>query len=358
MINEKEDTKSTQCFQKLCSTSSGQETETKSYIREEKVIPSIKSATYQEILERWVAYLQVFSHQGNYNTITSGYVEQREEARAKLLLVSESEIDDPLSTRPIPTPEKETKALIELDLTRTGLLQEKKTLSKTELFEVLFTWTHTHRSLGYRQGMNELAAFLGFVVQSSGLKTGNAATPSALTYALFCHLMERGMQGYYEFRENGRKLPLTRKINHISRKLLRARDIKLYQHLENLRLEPSVYLVRWIRLLFLRETTEQAALELWDYYISKMETRYNVSVDGAPATLDVVDVVSLAVLTSSREKLVRTRGDYEAIEILQSVKCTDFSQIKAICNSITRCLIRGCRKGIASKDRIGEDTRD
>ena len=54
------------------------------------------------------------------------------------------------------------------------------------------------------------------------------------------------------------------KCKAIQIELLKEKDPQLYTHLTKLRIEPQLYMMRWLRILFCREFQLSDILTLWD----------------------------------------------------------------------------------------------
>ncbi|EFA83510.1 RabGAP/TBC domain-containing protein [Heterostelium album PN500] len=76
-------------------------------------------------------------------------------------------------------------------------------------------------------------------------------------------------------------------------KLLRQKDPELHAHLESLGIEPQIYLLRWIRLLFGREFHLEDVLKMWDSLFAYGED------------LVLIDFVSISMLVYIREQLLQ-----------------------------------------------------
>ncbi|CAG8734376.1 9402_t:CDS:2, partial [Ambispora leptoticha] len=179
---------------------------------------------------------------------------------------------------------------------------------QTRLLDILFIYCKMNQDVSYRQGMHELLAPILWVVDHESLPSGrgyavdsgeDAIIKQALnadfvehdTFALFSLLM-KSAKVYYEYNdevfnrrpikrpqssdlENARLIataqaeaakltPVVVKCNKIHEEYLRKADPELYKHLKDLEIEPQLYGIRWIRLLFGREFPLDQVLLLWD----------------------------------------------------------------------------------------------
>ncbi|KAF8921373.1 rab-GTPase-TBC domain-containing protein, partial [Mucidula mucida] len=176
---------------------------------------------------------------------------------------------------------------------------------QTELTSILFIYSDMNPSIGYRQGMHELLAPLYYAVYSDAISSSEApyikdndvkelcARPwvAADSWALF-EAMMRGTSRWYEWREPTQDVtnksplnthvtfnvsqargsseikpyitPIVQTCNDIQANLLRITDFQLWQRLQTTGIEPQIYGIRWLRLLFTREFSLPDAMKLWD----------------------------------------------------------------------------------------------
>ncbi|KAG2158403.1 rab-GTPase-TBC domain-containing protein [Suillus bovinus] len=161
-----------------------------------------------------------------------------------------------------------------------------------QLTNILFLYAVMHPDLQYRQGMHELLAPVYYVVDYDS--TADDATSSsdesafrevcsrtwiaADSWALFCAIMD-DISKWYEWREpspvetssaRGQvnfkpyMSPITLACNNIQNNLLKSVDPILHGVLQNSGIEPQIYGLRWLRLLFTRELSMDDAMILWD----------------------------------------------------------------------------------------------
>ena len=168
------------------------------------------------------------------------------------------------------------------------------------LLDVLTVWSLENPSIGYRQGMHELAAlvFSQRAADAAGLghPWGSADAPPADpvvdgapelsaayvehdAYAMFAALMgptraDRPsaadettpvrMAAYFEDPpKRGAASEVQAACDRVFR-TLGAVDKPLRDHLESLGIEPQLFLLRWLRVLFTREFHLHDALHVWD----------------------------------------------------------------------------------------------
>ncbi|KAF9559134.1 RabGAP/TBC [Agrocybe pediades] len=202
---------------------------------------------------------------------------------------------------------------------------------QTELTNILFLYSVSNPAIGYRQGMHELLAPLYYAVHFDSIAEGeiedtryvdllelcSADHIAADAWALFLSVME-GVSQWYEWREpsegagkspntpfpnhvvipNGQNgfrpyvAPIVQACNHIQSNLLQTCDPILWQHMQKAGIEPQIYGIRWLRLLFTREFSMADALKLWDGLFA------------CDSTLALAQWVCVAMLIRIRNELI------------------------------------------------------
>ncbi|KAH7910661.1 rab-GTPase-TBC domain-containing protein [Hygrophoropsis aurantiaca] len=161
-----------------------------------------------------------------------------------------------------------------------------------QLSNILFLYATMHPDIGYRQGMHELLAPLYYAIDydSTAEDTISPIEDSAFSemcsriwvaadsWALFSSLMKRISQ-WYEWRETSVPAvssphgqinlqpyvsPIVQACGHIQGTLLKCVDPSLYAAMQTAGVEPQIYGLRWLRLLFTREFSMDDAMVLWD----------------------------------------------------------------------------------------------
>ncbi|XP_063265388.1 TBC1 domain family member 5 isoform X2 [Prinia subflava] len=226
--------------------------------------------------------------------------------------------------------DKELRAMIEQDVTRTfpemQYFQQENV--RKILTDVLFCYARENEQLLYKQGMHELLAPIVFILHcdhQAFSHASEAAQPSeemkALlnpeylehdAYAMFTRLMKTAEHWFSTFEHDGQKekdvmitpMPFARpqdlgpsiaivaKVNQIQDHLLKKHDIELYMHLNRLEIAPQIYGLRWVRLLFGREFPLQDLLVVWDALFADS------------ITLNLVDYIFVAMLLYIRDALI------------------------------------------------------
>ncbi|KAI8994920.1 hypothetical protein BDB01DRAFT_774606 [Pilobolus umbonatus] len=203
-----------------------------------------------------------------------------------------------------------------------------------QLTDILFIYCKLNKEVSYRQGMHELLAPFFWVVALDSLNSSeysqdlidpstklmtqvlDAAYVEHDAYILFSRLMIYGKK-WYEFNddipasrgrgqvkpdilsagtpkptESARLNPVVMICHRIHHQYLRSVDPLLYTHLENFGIEPQLYGLRWIRLLFGREFEIHELFKLWDAIFAQ------------DPTLQIVECICLVILLRMRDDLL------------------------------------------------------
>ncbi|KAG2177509.1 hypothetical protein INT44_008020 [Umbelopsis vinacea] len=215
---------------------------------------------------------------------------------------------------------------------------------QNQMTDVLFIYCKLNADVSYRQGMHELLAPIFLVLNTEGVDIGDGSLVGPAdsstklmaqvldkkylehdSYALFERLMS-GAKKWYEFNDEvstrltpakkkeldlidpmglggtgktapaAQLTPIVKSCRRIQHQLLKSTDPALYQHLETLGIEPQLYGIRWIRLLFGREFSIENVLELWDAIFAE------------DPSLNIVEYICLVLLLRIRDKMVD--GEY------------------------------------------------
>ncbi|GAA5892920.1 hypothetical protein JCM6882_006894 [Rhodosporidiobolus microsporus] len=201
--------------------------------------------------------------------------------------------------------------------------------TQDRLTDLLFIWCKLHPSIGYRQGMHELLAPFLWVVDYDSLSSSSSPNKNSLphlvlagewvehdTWQLFAALM-RAAQVYYDHQPSvalspkpapafpptasssapagGSSSTLVQPIVSIAahlQSLLSTVDPPLHSAFTTHQVEPQLYLIRWLRLLFSREFPLPDTLTLWDGLFAR------------DPSLQLTTHVALAMLLRVRDALV------------------------------------------------------
>ncbi|KAK1938608.1 putative TBC1 domain family member 5 [Babesia divergens] len=226
----------------------------------------------------------------------------------------------------------------------------KDSVRKT-LQRVLYVWSKEHAYISYKQGMNELLAVIYIICYRDQLRdVDSSAYPQFSTlcsddekdieadaYTLFDALMSLEMQMMYD--SSACKAPLVKNcrrysinLEHVASQLNRSRsdprnpfiartkfiynvllkdyDGPLFNHLQKIGIEPHVFLMRWIRLVFSREFNVNETLQLWDTIFAY---HFIATIDGKDLPqfeFEMIDFFAVAMLSFVRLNLMENDINY------------------------------------------------
>lgn len=240
----------------------------------------------------------------------------------KLNMVSEEALLDPLSDSWYgPGDEKLTDEqlldIINKDVERTypdiDFFRDEKI--QKSLTNILFVYAKVNQDISYKQGMHELAAPMLWVlaqdahaINSDDLVFSNmfdVASIEADAYDLFNQVMKSAKAWYLNDAET--VPPIVAKSIHIQDDLLQWADPELYDTLKENSIEPQIWGIRWIRLLFGREFGFENMLALWDSLFANFEHRPDETDD----QLEIIDYVCVVMLLRVRKLIIN--GDHTDI---------------------------------------------
>ncbi|KAK0546780.1 hypothetical protein OC844_007225 [Tilletia horrida] len=183
------------------------------------------------------------------------------------------------------------------------------------LTHILFVWSKVNGDIGYRQGMHEIAGAIWLARERASATEAADEGQDILsnfsdsrfiehdTYTIFDELM-RTHRECFEWRQPpspppvpGQDAPKPAVSAMIQRcekvqELIRQVDPSLGAKLDELEIEPQLWAMRWIRMLFLREFDLTTVFKLWD----------GIFVADAQS-LDLVNFLCIAMLLRIRGKL-------------------------------------------------------
>ncbi|KAG1756495.1 rab-GTPase-TBC domain-containing protein [Suillus paluster] len=208
-----------------------------------------------------------------------------------------------------------------------------------QLTNILFLYAVMHPDIEYRQGMHELLAPVYYAVDYDST-VDDATSPShesvfrevcsrawiaADSWALFCAIMD-GISQWYEWREPSSVetssargqvnfkpyvSPITVASNHIQNSLLKSVDPILYGALQSSGIEPQIYGLRWLRLLFTREISMDDAMILWDGLFAS-----------PIAISELAQWICVAMLIRIRTKLISSDYSMQLTYLLRYPPCS------------------------------------
>ncbi|PPR03533.1 hypothetical protein CVT24_007019 [Panaeolus cyanescens] len=193
-----------------------------------------------------------------------------------------------------------------------------------QLTNILYLYSSSHPAIGYRQGMHEILAPLYLATHYDAISEPESTSVvsdlaeicssnyiAADAWSLFMNIMNN-ISRWYEWREpptktNGSNFviipegqsgmqpyvaPIVQACNYIQSQLLQKCDPILWQSIQKTGIEPQIYGIRWLRLLFTREFTMQESLTLWD------------SLFACDPSLDLAQWICVAMLIRIRNELI------------------------------------------------------
>lgn len=175
---------------------------------------------------------------------------------------------------------------------------------------ILFTWAKENPALSYKQGMNELLGTILFVAYAERAPDTTTISVQATellavlnapdgieadTFWIFSRVMDLGIKGLFnpilnsrgparrgedlfewdavrnknelvnEDKSNAEEASyILKRCHRIHHRLLFTVDTELYRYLEQQKIEPQIYLQRWLRCVLTREFNFAETLVLWD----------------------------------------------------------------------------------------------
>ncbi|KAI8925282.1 rab-GTPase-TBC domain-containing protein [Entophlyctis helioformis] len=280
------------------------------------VVPSITSEAWQLVLEK---------ERRGYSDLKEKYIFDP----SKLKEATDWSLNNPLSLAE-DSPWKQYFADVDLrkvimqDVERTFPDQERfrDEAIQTLLCNVLFVWCKMNPDISYRQGMHELLAITFIVVDQDKVDVADPAAGSDAgfktmfdsrfvehdTATLFFRIM-RSVKPWYEVNEGQplymrpqdartkmqpKTIPIVAACRRIQNELLAALDLELSRHIESHGIEPQLYGLRWLRLLFAREFTLPKLLQLWDGLFAE------------DASLALAEWIAVAMLTFVRREVLES----------------------------------------------------
>ncbi|KAG8867855.1 hypothetical protein FRC20_004674 [Serendipita sp. 405] len=188
---------------------------------------------------------------------------------------------------------------------------------QTDLTNVLYLHAVKHSDIGYRQGMHELLAAIFLAVDYDSLDRWTSSVHEkdildicdrnwvgADAWHLFSLVMG-AITPWYEWRELARTdltdsnegltpytAPIVAICNRMQNQYLSSVDPTLWRRMSELGIEPQLYGIRWLRLIFTREFGFRESMVLWD------------GIFAVDPSLQLSQWVCVAMLVRIRNKLI------------------------------------------------------
>mmetsp|Transcript_11392 Transcript_11392/g.36149 ORF Transcript_11392/g.36149 Transcript_11392/m.36149 type:complete len:367 (-) Transcript_11392:67-1167(-) len=182
------------------------------------------------------------------------------------------------------------------------------------MLTVLTVWATAHPEVGYCQGMHEILALVVLALEDEtayGCRdSGDDASREADLFALFDALM----LGHADNFRAGKGAPVLEACRLAQSSLLARRDPRLARSLDLLGIEPQLYGLRWLRLIFSREFEAPASLALCDAVLAAAADR------ATPPTPDAFRAALqhffVSLLVASAPRLLAARDEMDCLAIL------------------------------------------
>ncbi|CCD13581.1 unnamed protein product [Trypanosoma congolense IL3000] len=216
--------------------------------------------------------------------------------------------------------------------------------TRESLRDILLNYCVQH-DCEYKQGMHEVAAFVFYITHSDATKIeqlyrehqqGCPSLPgafrficpiddvTALSYHLFDAIMsERGVNltSWYFERPASRNSGIKTAMNRVQSVLLLLLDKELHKQMDVVyELPPATYLLRWLRLLFLREFSLEQCADLWDVFLSE---RFAAASVGRCYDIQNCVITMLAAVMLLNVKAELMKGPNEAITCVMKYPSVD-----------------------------------
>lgn len=212
--------------------------------------------------------------------------------------------------------DSDTRTIIQRDVKRTYPDLHRFAPLRDSLERILFVYAKGHKALGYRQGMNELAA--PFLIVFSDVRAVDMSDVEADAYFCFENVMSE-MATCYTPKESESE-GIGRQLRELQA-LLRIKDPELERRLELLGIDPRFYGLRWIRLWVCHEFSLPDCLSLWDSFLT------------AEIRLPWIRYVCVAMLIRLRQRLLQS--DFTAcMKLLLNYPSCDVTELLRIADRL------------------------
>jgi hypothetical protein len=132
------------------------------------------------------------------------------------------------------------------------------TARKHILRQVLYLYNCRHETVGYRQGMHEIASWLLWALEQDYLQNDDDDETLTVECFFMTESILTDIQAAFDVGDNHPMKQMSRRIGV----MIHSADALLWQRLEGLGVPPAIYLTKWVRLLFSREVID--VMSMWD----------------------------------------------------------------------------------------------
>lgn len=266
--------------------------------------------------KKWTTILQKW--RAEYSSHMMEYLGDIFSAQASS--TSQAALTDPLSSSwhgaEHTLDDEELKDIITKDVERTFPDLEFFRASDTQesLFNILYVYAKNHPDIAYKQGMHELAGTMLWVVHQDLDKLtledagADKSTMQADSFMLFSALMTHAKDWYMPASTHMGTPAIVEKSANIESFILKAADPKLFNLFHANQIEPQIWGLRWIRLLFGREFGFTKMLYLWDALFAATYTE-----NGNTST--VTDTKFPYTNRASYDELIHILNEYNCIPL-------------------------------------------
>ncbi|XP_078174731.1 uncharacterized protein LOC144568305 [Carex rostrata] len=130
---------------------------------------------------------------------------------------------------------------------------------------ILLLFAKMNPAIGYVQGMNEVLAPLYYVFRTD-TNEDNTLHAEADSFDCFVRLLSGFVDNFCPQLDNS-SVGIHATLSRLSQ-LLKANDKELWEHLENLKINPQFYAFRWITLLLTQEFEFHSIMTVWDFLLT------------------------------------------------------------------------------------------
>lgn len=228
-------------------------------------------------------------------------------------------VSDPLinDTRDVDHNELST-IILDMERIFPGLVQLQDFKVKKALVELLFIWYNLNQDIRYRQGMHEIVSLIYlFISEESFAKPPGLSSEESAVYEIFNQdfVLADTFHIFTMFMINPQASFYTEKNLlkncEVFNGLLKEFDPDLYVYLiEKLELESQIWLIRWYRLLLIRELNIGLTLPIWDKLISFQKIKNFGNLTGNEDFNLIVSIVIMILLLRIKKDILLDCQDY------------------------------------------------
>lgn len=160
------------------------------------------------------------------------------------------------------TKEMDTLLLYEIDKDVNRLFPKESFFvnekNKEAIRHILYVQTKFNKTCPYVQGMNDIAGILFYAFSQSLPKERAEST----AYYCFAYLMTR-ISDWFSPKHDNTPRGIHAQLDRID-KIMEMKEPEIYEHLQKVNINNTLYLFRWVTLLFAQEFPIDKVLLIWD----------------------------------------------------------------------------------------------